>query len=69
MSEWREEAMAEIWCARANPDHAPRYRVPARRWWQIWKPKWMWVTGVSENQMRRVYGLEPLTPTVRVTRI
>jgi hypothetical protein len=69
MDDWREEALAEAWLGRMNPDHTPRYRVPARPWWQFWKPKWMWVSGVSENQMRRVHGLEPLRPAVRVTRI
>jgi hypothetical protein len=40
MGDWREEALAEAWLGRMNPDHTPRYRIPARPWWQFWKPKW-----------------------------
>jgi hypothetical protein len=69
MSAWKEEVLAEVWLARVNPDHKPRYRVPARSWWQLWKPRWQWIEGVSENQVRALYKLEAIRPFVTVTRI
>jgi len=62
---WRDEAMSQIMCARIDPDFTPRYRVPARKWWQFWKPKWQWIEGISENAIRRVRGLEPRVTCVR----
>lgn len=52
-----EAAYAEILRGVGDPDYTPRYRVPARRWWQFWKPKWRWVTGISQNQVRRAFGV------------
>jgi hypothetical protein len=66
MTDWEAAALNEVWLGRMDPDHVPRYRVPARPWWQFWKPRWMWVSGVSVNQIRRVHGLELERPAVRV---
>ena len=54
---WKDEAFAAIALGSGNPDFVPRYRIPARRWWQIWKPRWQWIEGVSRNQIRRAHGL------------
>jgi hypothetical protein len=53
--EWKRVARGEVLRSQLDPDYRPRYRVPARRWWQLWKPKWDWVEGVSQNQIRRAY--------------
>jgi hypothetical protein len=53
---WRGDAAASILRGSyADPDYVPRYRMPNRRFfWQLWKPKWRWVEGVSMRQMQRV---------------
>jgi hypothetical protein len=56
---WRKDAYSEVFKSRLNPDHVPRYRIPARKWWQFWKPKWEQVEGVSYNQIQRGHGLPP----------
>lgn len=60
MSEWKDRAIFEVMAAQYDPDHTPRFPVPARKWWQFWKPKWRWSEGISTNTMRRRYGLDPL---------
>ena len=60
MDDWGMGASDRVWRVLSDPDYVPRFRVPARRWWQLWKPKWKWVDGISYNQIQRAYGL----PTV-----
>ena len=59
MRKWERVARGEVLLGQINPDHVPRYRIPARPWWQFWKPKWKWVDGVSQNQLRRAHGYQP----------
>jgi hypothetical protein len=60
VSEWKDRALFEIMAAQYDPDHAPIYYVPARKWWEFWKPRWREVRGLSLNAMRTGHGLEPL---------
>jgi hypothetical protein len=56
-AKWEQVARGEVLRSQFDPDYTPRYRVPARQWWQFWKPKWQWVDGVSQNTLRRAHGL------------
>jgi hypothetical protein len=54
MRQWKQDAYAAIAAADFfDDDYVPEYRVPARRWWQLWKPRWRMVRGVSRAQTRR----------------
>ena len=54
MERWRQEALGAVCDALADPDKRPRYRIPARRWWQFWKPRWEWIEGMSLNDGKRI---------------
>lgn len=53
MTHWKRLARDQVMLGQMNPDHTPRYRVPARRWWQFWKPKWQEIEGLSITALRR----------------
>jgi hypothetical protein len=62
MTRWKAEARKAILYAviSGDPNAIPKYKIPARRWWEFWKPKWQWVEGNSINQFRRAHGMDEL---------
>jgi hypothetical protein len=67
-AKWERVARGEVMMGQINPDYVPRYRIPARRFWQLWKPKWQWVEGVSQNQIRSGHAYLPASAEPRPMR-
>lgn len=43
---WRERRDFELYRAETDHHYTPQYLVPARPWWQFWKPlAWKWNDG------------------------
>ena len=63
MTELPLDAAGQIMLTQFDPDFRPRFRIRARRWWQIWKPRWEWIDGVSRNDLLRAHGLPELPST------
>ena len=58
MIDWRSIAVDAVFEAANShdPEAIPVYQIPGRRWpWQLWKPKWETVTGVSRAQLERAH--------------
>ena len=67
MDSWEMTARSAAFASTIDPDFVPRYRIPARRWWQLWKPKWKWIEGVSRRQICRAHGVPLIEQTRQPT--